>query len=58
MKDLVPDMTNFYEQYAYIEPYLKRDTPAPNGKEHLQSIKDRAKLDGMLSLSTTFQFHP
>jgi len=47
VKDLVPDMTNFYEQYAYIEPYLKRDTPAPGGKEHLQSIKDRAKLDGL-----------
>lgn len=47
VKDLVPDMTNFYEQYAYIEPYLKRDTPAPDGKEHLQSIKDRAKLDGL-----------
>jgi len=47
VKDLVPDMTNFYEQYAYIEPYLKRETPAPDGKENLQSIKDRAKLDGL-----------
>jgi len=47
VKDLVPDMSNFYAQYAYIEPYLKRDTPAPGGKEHLQSIKDRAKLDGL-----------
>lgn len=47
VKDLVPDMSNFYAQYAYIEPYLKRDTPAPDGKEHLQSIKDRAKLDGL-----------
>jgi len=47
VKDLVPDMSNFYEQYRYIEPYLKRDTPAPDGKEHIQSIKDRAKLDGL-----------
>merc|ERR1712157_214364 len=36
VKDLVPDMSNFYEQYRYIEPYLKRDTPAPDGKEHIQ----------------------
>lgn len=47
VKDLVPDMTNFYEQYRYIEPYLKRDTPSPDGREHIQSIKDRAKLDGL-----------
>merc|ERR1719494_857109 len=47
VKDLVPDMTNFYEQYAYIEPYLKRDTPAPDGKQNLQSVDDRAKLDGL-----------
>merc|ERR1711860_333634 len=33
VKDLVPDMSNFYEQYRYIEPYLKRDTPAVDGKE-------------------------
>jgi len=47
VKDLVPDMANFYEQYRYIEPYLKRETPAVDGKEHIQSIKDRAKLDGL-----------
>ena len=47
VKDLVPDMSNFYEQYRYIEPYLKRDTPSKDGKEHIQSIKDRAKLDGL-----------
>lgn len=47
VKDLVPDMSNFYEQYRYIEPYLKRDTPSTDGKEHIQSIKDRAKLDGL-----------
>jgi len=47
VKDLVPDMANFYEQYRYVEPYLKRETPAHDGKEHIQSIKDRAKLDGL-----------
>lgn len=47
VKDLVPDMFNFYEQYASIKPYLQRKTPAQKGKETLQSKEDRAKLDGM-----------
>lgn len=48
IKDLVVDMTNFYNQYKSIEPWLKRKSPSPNpGKEIPQSKKDRAKLDGM-----------
>lgn len=48
IKDLVVDMTNFYNQYKSIEPWLKRKSPPPaDGKEILQSKKDRAKLDGM-----------
>ncbi|KAM7506555.1 hypothetical protein LguiA_017008 [Lonicera macranthoides] len=48
IKDLVVDMTNFYNQYKSIEPWLKRKSPAnKQGKEILQSKKDRAKLDGM-----------
>lgn len=47
IKDLVVDMTNFYNQYKSIEPWLKRKTPPADGKENLQSKKDRAKLDGM-----------
>ncbi|KAG8913853.1 succinate dehydrogenase complex, subunit B [Tulasnella sp. 417] len=46
VKDLVPDMTQFYKQYKSIEPWLQADPPA-DGKEHRQSIEDRAKLDGM-----------
>ncbi len=46
IKDLVPDMTHFYAQYASIEPWLKTDTPAPS-RERLQSREDRAKLDGL-----------
>ena len=46
VKDLVPDMTHFYAQYASIEPWLKADTPAPT-RERLQSKEDRAKLDGL-----------
>lgn len=29
VKDLVPDLTQFYKQYKSIKPYLQRDTPAP-----------------------------
>jgi succinate dehydrogenase (ubiquinone) iron-sulfur subunit len=49
VKDLVPDMTHFYEQYKSIEPYLKvKDTSMESGEtQHLQSIEDRKKLDGL-----------
>jgi succinate dehydrogenase / fumarate reductase iron-sulfur subunit len=46
VKDLVPDMTLFYAQYASIEPWLHTTTPKPQG-EWLQSEADRAKLDGL-----------
>ncbi len=47
VKDLVPDMTHFYAQYASIEPWLKSSTPEPSGKERFQSPADREKLDGL-----------
>ncbi|MBW3567047.1 MAG: succinate dehydrogenase iron-sulfur subunit [Proteobacteria bacterium] len=47
VKDLVPDLTNFYAQYASIEPWMKTDTPAPPDRERLQSPEDREKLDGL-----------
>ncbi len=47
IKDLVPDFTHFYAQYASIEPWLKTKTPTPSGTERLQSPEDRAKLDGL-----------
>jgi len=46
VKDLVPDLTMFYAQYASIEPWLKTDTAAPE-KEWRQTLEDRAKLDGL-----------
>ena len=46
LKDLVPDLTQFYAQYASIEPWLHTETPTPQ-KEWLQSPDDRAKLDGL-----------
>jgi succinate dehydrogenase / fumarate reductase iron-sulfur subunit len=45
VKDLVPDLTNFYAQLASVEPWLKTKSPVPQ-KEWRQSIDDRAKLDG------------
>ncbi|XP_033642250.1 succinate dehydrogenase [ubiquinone] iron-sulfur subunit, mitochondrial-like [Asterias rubens] len=48
IKDLVPDMSNFYAQYTSVEPYLKRKEKVEYGKEqYIQSIEDRAKLDGL-----------
>ena len=47
VKDLVPDLTHAYAQYASIQPWLKTATPAPSGKERLQSPDDRSKLDGL-----------
>ncbi|KAI9787933.1 MAG: succinate dehydrogenase complex, subunit B [Peltula sp. TS41687] len=47
VKDLVPDMTQFYKQYKSIKPYLQRTTPSPDGKEYRQSKEDRKKLDGL-----------
>ena len=49
IKDLVPDLNGFYAQYRMIEPYLKRKNPASANptSELLQSMKDRAKLEGL-----------
>ena len=48
VKDLVPDLTHAYAQYASIQPWLKSASPVPS-RERLQSPADRAKLDGHLS---------
>ena len=45
VKDLVPDLTTFYDQYASIEPWLKSNEPNPENAERLQTITDREKLD-------------
>uniref|UniRef100_A0A7S0PK69 Succinate dehydrogenase [ubiquinone] iron-sulfur subunit, mitochondrial n=2 Tax=Leptocylindrus aporus TaxID=1398097 RepID=A0A7S0PK69_9STRA len=48
VKDLVPDMSNFYEQYRSIEPWLQTTKEKEEGqKEWLQTRENRAKLDGM-----------
>ncbi|OQU89416.1 LOW QUALITY PROTEIN: hypothetical protein SORBI_3002G185100 [Sorghum bicolor] len=56
VKDLVVDLTNFYQQYRSVEPWLKtkrRASSASEGeatttrREHLQSPAQRKKLDGL-----------
>jgi succinate dehydrogenase / fumarate reductase iron-sulfur subunit len=47
VKDLVPDLTHIYAQYASIEPWMKNDTPPPPSGERLQSPEEREKLDGL-----------
>ena len=46
IKDLIPDMSMFYAQYASIEPWLHTTTPEPQ-TEWRQSPEDREKLDGL-----------
>jgi succinate dehydrogenase iron-sulfur subunit len=46
VKDLVPDMTNFYAQHREIQPWLQTETSAPP-KEWKQSREDRDQLDGL-----------
>jgi succinate dehydrogenase / fumarate reductase, iron-sulfur subunit len=45
IKDLVPDLTNFYAQYASIKPWLQTRTPAPPDRERLQSPEDQERID-------------
>lgn len=47
VKDLVPDLTRFYEQYQSIKPYLQADPKEDPTKEYYQSRDNRAKLDGL-----------
>jgi succinate dehydrogenase / fumarate reductase iron-sulfur subunit len=48
IKDLIPDLSHAYAQYASVQPWLKESSAPdiPDG-ERLQSPQDRAKLDGL-----------
>ena len=46
IKDLVPDLTNFYAQYASIKPWMQTQSPAPS-RERLQSEEERKEIDGL-----------
>jgi succinate dehydrogenase / fumarate reductase iron-sulfur subunit len=45
VKDLVPDLTNFYAQYAAVKPWLVAETPPPPDHERLQSKAEQEKID-------------
>ncbi|KAL7072907.1 hypothetical protein ACQ4LE_007814 [Meloidogyne hapla] len=48
VKDLIPDMTLFYQQYGSIQPWLQKNKPLKLGeKEMYQTIDERATLDGL-----------
>jgi succinate dehydrogenase (ubiquinone) iron-sulfur subunit len=48
IKDLVPDLNNFYAQYKSIEPWMqKKNQDLTFKKENVQSIQDRKKLDNL-----------
>lgn len=46
IKDLVPDLSNFYSQYKFIKPWLINNKSISK-KEYLQSKKDRIQLNGL-----------
>lgn len=47
IRDLIIDMSQFYTQYEKIKPYLINDGKEQPAREHLQSIEERDKLDGL-----------
>jgi succinate dehydrogenase / fumarate reductase iron-sulfur subunit len=47
IKDLVPDLTHFYEQHKSIKPWLQAEEPINPNQERLQTPEEREKLDGL-----------
>ena len=45
VKDLVPDLTHFYAQYASIKQWLQTRTPAPPDSERLQSKEEQELIN-------------
>jgi len=46
VKDLVPDMHNFFAQHAHVKPFLQTSTATPQ-REWRQTHDDRLMLDGL-----------
>jgi succinate dehydrogenase / fumarate reductase iron-sulfur subunit len=46
IRDLVVDLTRFYQQYKAVEPWLTRKEPLPE-TEILQTPEERDRLDGL-----------
>ena len=47
VRDLICDLTQFYQQHASVEPWLKNDQTLPENQERLQSEEQRQQLDGL-----------
>jgi len=44
VKDLVPDLSNFYAQYASVKPWLQARTPVAPDRERLQSPSEQEQI--------------
>ncbi|KAJ3137912.1 succinate dehydrogenase complex, subunit B [Irineochytrium annulatum] len=47
IRDLVPELTHFYQQYNSIEPWLKQKRPPPKDTENIQTPLQRSQLNGL-----------
>ena len=47
VKDIVPDLSHFYAQYATIRPWIRTQSTTPPDRERLQSKDEREQLDGL-----------
>ena len=45
IRDLIVDMTQFFNQYHSVKPFVVNDNPAPE-RERLQTQEERKELDG------------
>ena len=53
LKDLIPDLTGLYAQYALIEPWLKNDSPAPEHERLPQPLVERQPLFGACRIAAS-----
>ncbi len=47
VRDLIVDMTQFYQNYEKVDPYLQPEEGTLPATERLQSPEERAELDGL-----------
>jgi len=47
IKDLVVDLTDFYQKFYLVNPYLITKGPPPSDRERLQTPEQRKLLDGL-----------
>lgn len=48
VKDLIPNLSKLYKQYASIKPWLQNGQNVSSVKENIQSPADREKMDGLM----------